>query len=48
MDKKHKLTDEDKKYIQDLSLQYQRDGMTPRKAFEKAKNVLMCFKNNKK
>lgn len=47
-DKKHKLTDNDKKFLQDLFLQYQRDGITPRKAFEKAKNVLMCFKNNKK
>jgi len=47
-DKKHKLTDEDKKFIRDLVLQYQRNGMTPRQAFEKAKNVLMCFKNNKK
>ncbi len=45
--KQYKLTDEDKKIIQDLFLEYKRNGMKQKEAIEKAKNVLMSFKNNK-
>ena len=46
--KQYKLTDEDKKFLRDLFLEYKIDGMKPKEALEKAKNVLMSFKNNKK
>ena len=46
--KQYKLTDEDKKFLQDLFLEYKISGMKPKEAIEKAKNVLMSFKNNKK
>jgi len=40
----YKLTDEDKKFLQDLFLEYKISGMKPKEAIEKAKNVLMSFK----
>ena len=43
----YKLTDEDKKFIRDLFIEYKINGMKPKEAIEKAKNVLMCFKKNK-
>jgi len=45
--KQYKLTDEDKKFLRDLFMDYKIDGMKPKEALEKAKNVLMSFKNNK-
>ncbi len=42
--KQYKLTDEDKKFLQDLFLEYKISGMKPKEAIEKAKNVLMSFK----
>jgi hypothetical protein len=42
--KQYKLTDEDKKFLQDLILEYKINGMKPKEAIEKAKNVLMSFK----
>ena len=45
--KQYKLTDEDKKIFRCLFLEYKRNGMKPKEAIEKAKNVLMCFKNKK-
>lgn len=41
--KKGKLTDEDKKLIRELYLEYQRDGLTSRDALEKAKKIVLCF-----
>ena len=38
------LTDEDKKLIRELFLEYQRDGLAPKNAIEKAKNIVLCFK----
>lgn len=45
--KRYKLTDEDKKLLRDLFLEYKMNGMMPREALEKAKKVVMSFKNNK-
>ena len=45
--KQYKLTDEDKKFLRDFFMEYILDGMKSKEAFEKAKNVLMSFKNNK-
>jgi len=43
--KKVKLTDSDKKLIRELFLEYQRNGLPPKDAIEKAKNIVLCFKN---
>jgi len=43
--KKRKITDEDKKLFRELFFEYQRDGLSPKDAIEKAKNVVLSFKN---
>ncbi len=45
--KKLKITDEYKKLLRDLYFEYQRDGLKPKDAMEKAKNVLASFKIQK-
>jgi len=41
------ITSNDKKeFLQDLFLQYRIEGLTPKQSMEKAKAVLMRFKNN--
>ena len=42
--KKQKITDEDKKLFRELFLEYQRGGLSPKDAIEKAKNIVLCFK----
>ena len=42
--KKQKITDRDKKLIRELFHEYQRDGLSPKDAIEKAKNFVLCFK----
>jgi len=42
--KKQKITDEDKKLFRDLFFEYQRDGLSPKDAIEKAKNIILSFK----
>jgi len=39
-----KLTDNDKKFIRELFFEYQREGLSPKDALEKAKNIILCFK----
>lgn len=39
------LSREDKKFLRELFFEYRRDGLTPKDAIEKAKNVVFCFKN---
>ena len=41
------MTAEDKKFLHDLVLEYRIEGMKPKEAIEKAKNVLMSFKKEK-
>ena len=41
--KKKKITDINKKLLRELFLDYQRDGLSPRDAIEKAKNVIFSF-----
>ena len=36
-------TDKHKKQLRELYLEYTRDGLKPKEAWEKAKNVLACF-----
>ena len=36
-------TDEHKKRLRELYLEYTREGMKPKEAWEKAKRVLACF-----
>ena len=43
--KKQKITDEDKKLIRSLFFEYVRDGLQPREAIIKAKNIILSFKN---
>ncbi len=45
--KKQKITDEGKKLLRDLYFEYLRDGLKPKNAMEKAKNVLASFKIQK-
>ena len=42
--KKQKITDEDKKLFRELFFEYQRDGLSPKDAIEKAKNIILSFK----
>jgi len=42
--KKRKITDEDKKLFRELFFEYQRDGLSPKDAIEKAKNIILSFK----
>ncbi len=41
--KKQKITDEDKKLLRDLYFEYLRDGLKPKDAIEKAKNIMLSF-----
>ena len=41
--KKQKITDEEKKLFRELFFEYQRDGLSPKDAIEKAKNVVLSF-----
>jgi hypothetical protein len=41
--KKRKVTDEDKKLFRELFFEYQRDGLSPKDAIEKAKNIVLSF-----
>ncbi|GAG94347.1 unnamed protein product [marine sediment metagenome] len=41
-------TEEDKKFIYNLFLEYRIEGIKPKEAIEKAKNVLMSFKKQYK
>ena len=42
--KKLKLTNEDKKLLRELFFEYQRNGLAPKYAIKKAKNVVLSFK----
>ena len=42
--KKQKITDEDKKLLRELFFEYKRDGLSPKDAIEKAKNIILSFK----
>jgi len=42
--KKKKITDINKKLLRELFLDYQRDGLSPKEAIEKAKNIILSFK----
>lgn len=41
--KKLKITDECKKLLRDLYFEYLRDGLKPKDAMEKAKNIILSF-----
>jgi len=43
--KKKRVTDEEKKLFRELFFEYQRDGLSPKDAIEKAKNVVLSFEN---
>ena len=43
---KKKITDEDKKLILELFFEYQREGLPPKIAIEKAKNIILSFNSN--
>jgi len=43
--KKYKIKDEDRKLIRDLFFEYIRDGLQPKEAIIKAKNIILSFKN---
>ena len=43
--KKQKITAEDKRLIRNLFLEYLNDGLKPKEALNKAKNVILSFKN---
>ena len=45
--KKQKITDENKKLLRDLYFEYLRDGLEPKDAIEKAKNIILSFKKLK-
>ena len=42
---KSKLTDENRRLISELFFEYRREGFAPKDALDKAKNVVLCFKN---
>ncbi len=42
--KKKRVTDEEKKLFREIFFEYQRDGLSPKDAIEKAKNVVLSFK----
>ncbi len=41
--KKKKITDEEKLLLRELFFEYQRDGLSPKEAIEKAKKVILSF-----
>jgi len=41
--KKKEITDEEKILLRDLFFEYQQDGLSPKDAIEKAKNVILSF-----
>lgn len=41
---KKKITEEDKRLILELFFEYQKDGLSPKVAIEKAKNIILSFK----
>ncbi len=43
--KKKRVTDEEKKLFREIFFEYQRDGLSPKDAIEKAKNVVLSFEN---
>jgi hypothetical protein len=43
--KKEEFSDNDKKFLRELFFEYQQDGLSPRDAIAKAKNVILSFKN---
>lgn len=45
--KEQKITKTEKNLLRELFFEYQRDGLKPKDALEKAKNVILCFKNRR-